>query len=104
MEVIVAVSLDFGISSEEFARTWNTSLETRRVAEARPVSTTPYQFDPSLLSGVLIVLGNVALSLASNALYDLIKKVLVRKGHERVALQEVTRPDRTKVLVVTKAE
>jgi len=54
-------------------------------------------YDPTLLAGALI---SITTGLASNALYDLIKQILAKKGHKHIHIEETKKPDGTRMVVV----
>jgi hypothetical protein len=72
------------------------------VAEASVSTTFPGQFDPTLFGGTIVLLGGLALNVVSNALYDLIKAVLVKQGvRKRTEIKQLDQPDGSRLLVVT---
>jgi hypothetical protein len=102
----IALSPDIGLSADEFVAAWNQDPERRQAAQAKLASAKGAAFDPALAQATTAVLGGLALGLATNALYDLIKKAiqeaLARKGRPpaRVEIIQVTQPDGAQVLVV----
>ena len=102
MDYHVVLSPELGLAPAELVSEWNAAPASRQVADARLEHMGERRFDPSLAAGAVVVLGNVALSLASSALYDLIKAALARRGARRtVEIEEIHRPDGTRFLVVT---
>jgi hypothetical protein len=105
MEYQVALSPELGLAPADLVSEWNATPASRRVADARLEHAGERRFDPTLAAGAMVVLGNVALSLASSALYDLIKAAVARRGVRRTTeVREVHRPDGTRLLVVTTTE
>src|SRR5919206_5302420 len=102
MDYQIALPPDLGLSPADFVTTWNETSECRTTAEAT-LSTPPgTRFDPSLLDGAIAVLSTVSVGVATNAIYDLIKQVLVKKGvHKRTQVIKQDQPDGTHLLVVT---
>ena len=105
MDYQIALSPDLGLHPEAFAAAWNATAECRAVSEARVATSTAAQFDPSLTNALMVVLGNVAVGLATNILYDLIKDALAKRGVSRqTEFVQIDRPDGTRLLVVKTAE
>jgi hypothetical protein len=105
METEIALAPELGLSPQAFADAWNEAPDCRAVARAtlsRPASA---QYDPALLTVTLTVLSSLALSVAGNALYDLIKEVLIGQGvRKRTEIVQVEQPDGSHLLVVTITE
>ncbi len=105
MEYQVVLSPELGLAAADLVSEWNGTPASREAADARLEHTGERRFDPSLAAGAVVVLGNVALSLASSALYDLIKAAVARRGvRTTTEVREIHRPDGTRVLVVTTTE
>ena len=102
MEYQLAFSPDLGIHSAEFVEEWNNSPEYRTQAEARLDTTRATQFDPSLVDGAIAVLTMLGGGIATNAIYDLIKGMLVKKGiHKHTQITRIDQNDGTHILIVT---
>ena len=106
MEYQIALSPDLGLSPADFVTAWNEEAEAGSVAEARLTPSTSTSYDPLLL-GVVAVLGSIGTSVTANAIYDLIKKVLAKKGVPQAAtpsthiqIMEIKKPGGTDILVV----
>ncbi len=76
-EYQIALSPDLGLSSADFITVWNEDTETYAIAEARLAPSSSTQYDPTLVAAILLSIGT---GIAGNALYDLIKQILVKKG------------------------
>lgn len=101
MEYQIALPPDLDLNPSDFADAWNDTAECRAVAEAGLAESTSRQYDPALVSGGLAVLGSVALGVASNALYDLIKRVLTEQGvRKQTEITRLDQPDGSRLLVV----
>ncbi len=103
MNYKIVLPSELGISPNDFISAWNDTPECRDVAMAHsfepPMKTR--SFDPTLLTGALAVLGSVAASLGTNALYDLIKQALTRKGvKKQTEITQIEHPDGTRTLIV----
>ena len=97
-EYQIALSPDLGLSSADFIAIWNEDTETHAITEARLVPSSSTQYDPTLIAAILLSIGT---GIAGNTLYDLIKRVLVKKGiHKRTHIEEMKKPDGTRILVV----
>ena len=105
MEYHIALPPDLGLSSADFVTAWNEAPACRAVAEASLTSPAGAQFDQALLDMAVAVLSNVGIGIATNAIYDLIKQVLTKKGvHKRTQLMQLDQPDGTHLLVITTEE
>ncbi len=105
MSYKVALSPDLGLNAEEFVQAWNETPETQAVATARVAEGEQVDYDPALIAGGLAVLGSVAVGLATNALYDLIKAALRKRGVQKQAeVVEIEQADGTRLLVVFLSE
>ena len=102
MEYQLAFSPDLGIHSAEFVEEWNGSPEYRTQAEARLDAARATQFDPSLVDGAIAVLTMLGGGIATNAIYDLIKGMLIKKGiHKHTKITRIDQSDGTHILIVT---
>ena len=100
MEYHIALSPDVGLSPEAFVTAWNATDETHVVAHASLAPSTGTHYDPFLV-GVVATLGTIGVGVVTNALYDLIKQVIVKqKKHEHLHITQVDQPDGTHLLVV----
>ncbi len=100
MEYQIALSPDLGLSPEDFAAAWNEAAEYRNVAEARLSQSTSDHYDPFLLAGAIILLSNVGVNVLSNAVYDLIKQVLAKKGVKSTKIVEIDTSDGTHIRII----
>jgi hypothetical protein len=72
------------------------------VAAARIEAAAGAQYDSLTLAAVVAVLGSVAINVASNAIYDLIKNVIAkRRRPEDVSISALDLPDGTRLIIVT---
>ncbi len=83
MEYQIALSPDLGLRSSDFIAAWNEDAESRNVAEARLSTSASAHYDPTLAAAIDLLLA-VGTGVASNVLYDLIKKVLVNPPRGKV--------------------
>ena len=110
MDYQIALSPDLNITPEEFADAWNEAAETRNAATVRLAQTKGAQFLDPLLAGALL---SVPASVASSAIYELIKGVIHRlqekKGqaqtqvqapHKHIHIEQTEKNDGTKILVI----
>src|SRR5262245_21012714 len=103
MERKLLLSPDLDLSSADFAAAWNASSECRSVAEAVPADEkSPAAFLDPLTTSALVALSGLGLNIASNALYDLIKLAAKSRKTEALTIIEVSQPDGTTLLIVTK--
>jgi hypothetical protein len=104
----IALSPDLDITPEEFAVAWNEGAETRAVAYVQVSQWKGAQFIDPMLAAALL---SIPASVASTAVYDLIKGVIQRlqerkgagrqeQGHRRIHIEQTKKPDGTETVVV----
>jgi hypothetical protein len=96
-EYQIALSPDLDLAPVNFAAAWNEDIETHSIARAHLVPSTGTHYDPTLIAGALI---SITTGIASNALYDLIKQILAKKGHKHIHIEETKKPDGTRILII----
>jgi hypothetical protein len=102
MTIQIILAPDVQISANDFAAAWNADPARRELAEADVIVPKSVQFDPALVDGAIVLLHALALGVATNALYDLIKDVLRVNGvRKRTQIQQISYPDGTQQLIVT---
>jgi hypothetical protein len=99
----IVLSPDFELSPTEFVEVWNEEKECRDVAVARLVPPASQQYDFNLLAEILL---SLVTNIASNSVYDLIKKTLTKRGGPRkhVHIEALQKPDGTRFLVIDSDE
>jgi hypothetical protein len=101
MDYKIVLSPELALEPADFVAAWNDTPTCRAVAEASLATWTVAQFDPTLLSQAGVVLSGVALGVVSDAVYDLIKRVLARQGVRKCTeILELEQPDGSRLLVV----
>ena len=102
MELRIALSPELGLDAAQFSAAWNATPECLQVARAEIVQVTGTEFGPPVLAVALGILGNLALGVAGNALYDLVKRALARGGVRRATkIVQLDQPDGTRVLLAS---
>lgn len=71
------------VSAGSFATDWNAEPRCQAVAVAQANTEVAKGFDPLLAEVINLVVIPLAMGLASNALYDLIKDILLKEGVRR---------------------
>ena len=100
MEYQIVLSPNLNISSADFVNAWNEDTEARTKAEAQLASSGAANFNP-MVDMAMVVLSNVGWGIATNAIYDLIKQILVKQGVKKhTHIVEVKKPDGTSIRVV----
>jgi hypothetical protein len=102
----IALSPDLDITLEEFADAWNEAAETRDIAYINLSQTRGAQFfDPVLASALL----SVPATVASTAIYDLIKGIIShvqeKKGQPQaprrhIHIEQTKKSDGTEILAI----
>jgi hypothetical protein len=103
----VALAPDLEITPQRFVDAWNAAPPSRNEAEARLERAAGADFDQSLMEIVLSVGHDLSIAIAASALYDLIKITALRvigehAGHRQLKLMEMTQPDGSRLVVVTR--
>jgi hypothetical protein len=100
MEYQIVLSPNLNITPSDFVDAWNEDTETHTKGEAQLASPGTANFNP-MVDAAMIVLTNVGWGVATNAIYDLIKQVLVKQGVKKhTHIIEVKKPDGTFIRVV----
>jgi hypothetical protein len=96
----VAFSPELNINAHDFVSAWNSTLDCAARAEARLENTAGVRYDP-LIDGAVAVLSGIGIGVASNMIYDLIKRALShQKVQKHTEIVQMTQPDGTQVLIV----
>jgi hypothetical protein len=99
-QVVFAPNLE--VNAGNFAANWNAEPRCREVGAAQAAIGTAKSYDPLLAEVISQVVIPVAIGIASNALYDLIKDILLKQGvRRRTQIIHQRQPDGTELLVVT---
>jgi len=100
MEYRLIFSPRVDLTASNFVVDWNSEDATQGIAYARLTSSTQQTYNP-LVDIVSLVLTNVGLGLGTNALYDLIKKVVERKEPKKhIKITKLDQPDGTYFLTI----
>ena len=103
MQYQIVVAPEVGVSPEAFALAWNADAQSSVAAEARVEAQPGASYDPVGISTVVV---DLLIGVAGSALYDLVRHVLAQaldqpSAQQRIAIQQIDRPDGTHTLVVT---
>jgi hypothetical protein len=98
MDYHIALSPELDIHPTDFVKAWNDDTEAHNEASASFAPSAGTQYDPTLIADVLL---GVTTGIASNALYELIKKVLVKQGvRKHTHIEEMKKSDGSRLLVI----
>ena len=86
-EYMLVLDPSLRISPDEFSKLWNTTSICTEVAQADVERTRGGLLGVDTINEALVVLGNIAIGVASSALYDLVTRLLAARG-KRVSIQE----------------
>jgi hypothetical protein len=103
MEYQLVFGSSLEITPADFVTTWNEEASTQEVAQAELVPSPIKSFNGPVLDTVLLVANSVVLPIATNALYELIKSVVVKKKknkHKHTKITQFDQPDGTHLLVI----
>lgn len=104
--VKILLDAGLGLRAEQFAAAWNGSPEHRTQAAAGVAADAAAwaakSYDPTWAEIVNLVVAPLALGVAGNALYDLIKRALLGAGvRRRTRIEQHRLPDGSELIVVT---
>jgi hypothetical protein len=99
----IALSPELGLTPADFVTAWNADSECRKLAEVRlspPAAGT--SFDPTIMNVAIDLLIALGTNVTSSAIYDLVKKLLEKKGKpgKHTHMLEMKKPDGTQIVVV----
>lgn len=102
MDIQLALDPDLSLTAVDFAHAWNDTPDCAAAATARTTAVpATYHLPPELIASGMAVLGGISLNLVSDALYDLIKLALARRGVQQTTeIIQLEQPDGTKLLVI----
>ena len=94
----IAISPDLGLKPADFIAAWNEETVTRTNGQAHLAPSTGRDYDAALMSEIVL---SLTTGIVGNALYDLVKWVLVKKGvHKHTHIEEMKKSDGTRLLIV----
>jgi hypothetical protein len=96
----IALSPDLGLSPADFVTAWNEDTAARTHGETQLAEPTGKEYYDAALANEIIL--SLTTGIVGNALYDLIKSVLVKKGvHKKhTHIQETKKRDGTRLLII----
>ena len=99
MEYQILLSPDLDLRPADFVASWNEEAAAHNLPQARLVQAASKQYDQALLDVIVL---SVTTGVASNVLYELIKRVVAKKkgGHRHTHIEESKKADGTQLLVV----
>jgi hypothetical protein len=99
----IALSPELGLSPADFVAAWNEEAESRAHGQAHLAEATSKGYFEPITTTIVI---GVVTGIAANALYDLIKKVLVNKDVHttHTHFEELKKPDGTHLVIVDRDE
>lgn len=99
MEYQILLSPDLDLSPAGFVASWNEEAAAHNLPQARLVPAASKHYDQALLDAIVL---SVTTGVASNVLYELIKRIVVKKkgGHTHTHIEESKKADCTRLLVV----
>jgi hypothetical protein len=91
-----------GVSAEQFAAAWNERPDLHRAAIAEVATGAAQSYDPSWVQMVNLIVPQLALAVAGNALYDLIRTLLIQEGVRRqIRIVRQVQPDGSELTIIT---
>lgn len=105
MEYQLVFSPRLNIAADDFVTSWNEDAQTKAVAQAHLTPNAEKSYSDPTMETILFVVTTVGLGLGTNALYDLIKAAVVKKGPKRhVKITKLDQPDGTHLLIFDEEE
>jgi hypothetical protein len=98
MDYHIAFSPDIELEPADFVAAWNDDTEAHSQASASLSLLSSAHYDATILTEVFL---SVTTGVVGNALYELIKKILLKKGvRKHTHIEELKTPDGTHMLIV----
>jgi len=100
MQYQILLSPDLDLRPADFVTSWNEEAAAENLPQTRLVpSSSKHYFDQALVDAIVF---SVTTGVASSVVYDLIKRVVVKKkgGHTHTHIEESNKADGTRLLVV----
>ncbi len=99
-EYHIALSPDLGLTPDDFIVAWNQDPQAGANGQTSLAETTGKEYYDATLANEIIL--SLTTGIVGNALYDLIKAVLIKKGaHKKhTHIHETKKPDGTRLLIV----
>lgn len=103
-QIILSPTLD--LTPSEFVETWNDTSEYSQLAHTHLSSASGATYtDPSLLTTIIALVGTLSVEIATNALYDVLKQALLKKGVKKhIKITTLDQPDGTHLFIVETEE
>ncbi|MDM8564321.1 hypothetical protein QUF74_01560 [Candidatus Halobeggiatoa sp. HSG11] len=112
----ITLSPDLEINSADFVTAWNDTCQ--EVAKARLETSTAVDYDPLLAGVAAVFISGIAVGMTTNALYDVVKQVVLKqapvqkllekrgwqKNTEVIEIKTIQQADGTPLLVVVLKE
>jgi hypothetical protein len=98
----IVLDPSLGLTAGQFAMAWNDEPESRKVATAEVAADPAQAYDPTLAEMVNLIVVPLALGVAGNALYDLIKHIVLQAGvRRRTQIVNHMQPDGSELTIIT---
>ncbi|GHO73953.1 hypothetical protein KSD_17240 [Ktedonobacter sp. SOSP1-85] len=105
MKYQLVFSPSLGLSPQDIAHAWNEDSEAQAIAHVRLEPASQKAYNDPLLDIAWLVVGNVGFGIATNALYDLLKKVIAKKEPKKhIKITKLDQPDGTHLLIFEQDE
>jgi hypothetical protein len=99
MDYQIALPPTLPVTPAHFVAAWNQDRATQDAGTAKVVQPSTAQYEPVTMGAVLV---SIAAGVATSALYDLIKHLLIKEGvQQRIEIQQIPNPSGDPTLVVT---
>src|SRR5947209_6892476 len=98
----IALSPELGLSDENFVTAWNEEAEAHEIGVAHlPETKHGTIYNLPWLDGTIVILSGIGLNIASSVIYDLVKKILLKKNiRKHTRMTQIDQPDGTHILLV----
>lgn len=102
MEYQIALSPELGLSIEDFVAAWNEDAEASEIGVAHLPETEPgMTYNLPWVDITIAILSGVGLNVASSVIYDLTKKILLKKDIKKhTRMTRIDQPDGTHIWLV----
>ncbi|MEK8021964.1 MAG: hypothetical protein VSS75_034240 [Candidatus Parabeggiatoa sp.] len=95
----IIFSPDLEINAENFVSRWNDMPNCHEVAKAQLETSAAVDYDP-LLASAAVFLSGIAVGMTTNALYDMIKQIVLNQAPVQKLLEKRKLPKSTEVIEI----
>ncbi len=94
-----------GVSPREFISVWNEDADAHAIGQMHLELGVQKSYNDPLIETIWLITSTVGMGIATNALYDIVKKTLLKqKQKKRIKFTKLDQPDGTHLLIFEEEE